>query len=489
LESGEVDDAIDSVRFDHRSDHRRIGDVGLDESNAGERFRIKQSLQTMRFGAVIEGGDVITDLQQPSDDPGADTAVRAGYKSHCHGVSCLPQVMGMSTEDSDRQRRSAPRAGEGRVCIAGPTIEVYPRRGRMVKNQASLDGKQLEIGMFNRSRGIRILATLTTLMATMTIASFGCDGSGSVATKADTEGGAATARTFAVIPKGTSHEFWKAVHAGAVKAGNELGVEIIWQGPAREDDRDDQIKVVEQFITKRVDGIVIAPLDDTALVRPLKEASEAGIPVVVIDSSVNWDGSITFAATDNFEGGVRAAREMGRQLGGKGRVVVMRYVEGSASTTKREQGFLDTIRSDFPDVEMLSDNSYGGATLEGCVSTAENLLDRFPEIDGVFAPCEPVTVAFMRTLDQAGRKASTVIVGFDASESLVNGLRNGKVDALVVQSPFAMGEQGVALLVDSIEGREVAKRIDTGCVVVTRENMETPEAQVVLDPPIDQDLK
>jgi ribose transport system substrate-binding protein len=343
--------------------------------------------------------------------------------------------------------------------------------------------------MFNRSRGIRILTTLTTLMATMTIASFGCDGSESVATKAGTEGGAATARTFAVIPKGTSHEFWKAVHAGAVKAGNELGVEIIWQGPAREDDRDDQIKVVEQFITKRVDGIVIAPLDDTALVRPLKEASEAGIPVVVIDSSVNWDGSITFAATDNFEGGVRAAREMGRQLGGKGRVVVMRYVEGSASTTKREQGFLDTIRSEFPDVVMLSDNSYGGATLEGCVSTAENLLDRFPEIDGVFAPCEPVTVAFMRTLDQAGRKASTVIVGFDASESLVNGLRNGKVDALVVQSPFAMGEQGVALLVDSIEGREVAKRIDTGCVVVTRENMETPEAQVVLDPPIDQYLK
>ena len=340
--------------------------------------------------------------------------------------------------------------------------------------------------MFNRSRGIRILASFAVMT---TISSFGCKDSGSSPTQAGSNGTAATARTFAVIPKGTSHEFWKAVHAGAVKSGDELGIEIIWQGPAREDDRDDQIKVVEQFITKGVDGIVIAPLDDTALVRPLKEAAEAGIPVAVIDSGVNWDGSITFASTDNFEGGVRAAREMGRQLDGKGNVVLMRYVEGSASTTKREEGFLDTIRSEFPDVVMLSDNSYGGATLEGCVSTAENLLDRFPEIDGVFAPCEPATVAFMRTLDQAGRKASTVLVGFDASESLVDGLRNDKVDALVVQSPFAMGERGVALLVDSIEGRDVAKRVDTGCVVVTRSNMETPEARVVLDPPIDEYLK
>ena len=155
----------------------------------------------------------------------------------------------------------------------------------------------------------------------------------------------------------------------------------------------------------------------------------------------------------------------------KGKVVVLRYVEGSASTTKREEGFIDAIRSNHPDIEILSDNQYGGATLEGCLSSAENLLDRFAEIDGIFAPCEPVTVAFMRTLDQSGRKADTVLVGFDASEALVDGLRKGQVDGLVVQSPFAMGERGVQLLVEILGGATVPKRVDTGCVVITKENM------------------
>lgn len=295
-------------------------------------------------------------------------------------------------------------------------------------------------------------------------------------------------RTIAVIPKGTSHEFWKSIHAGAVKAARENNVEVIWKGPAREDDRDDQIKVVEQFTTRGVDGIVIAPLDDTALVRPLKEATSEDIPVVVIDSGINWDGQVSFAATDNFHGGELAAAELARLLDGKGKVVVMRYVEGSASTSKREEGFIDAIRSNHPDIEILSDNQYGGATLEGCLSTAENMLDRYNEIDGIFAPCEPVTVAFMRTLGQSGRKSKTKLVGFDASKALVDGLRNGGVDALVVQSPFRMGEAGVELLVKHLDGEVVPKRVDTGVAVITLANMNEPANADLLDPPLEKYL-
>ena len=291
-------------------------------------------------------------------------------------------------------------------------------------------------------------------------------------------------RVIAVIPKGTNHEFWKSIHAGAVKASQDLDVEIIWKGPAREDDRDDQIKVVEQFITRGVDGIVIAPMDDTALVRPLKEAMADGIPVVVIDSGVNWDGYVSFVATDNVHGGELAADALAEQLDGRGKVVMLRYVEGSASTSKREEGFIDRMRSKYPDIEILSDNQHGGATLEGCLSASENLLDRFAEIDGIFAPCEPVTVAFLRTLGQSGRKESTVLVGFDASEVLVAGLRSGGIDVLVVQNPFAMGEQGVALLVKTLNGEEVPKRLDTGCVVITAANMDDPANKDLLDPPL-----
>ncbi len=294
---------------------------------------------------------------------------------------------------------------------------------------------------------------------------------------------------IAVIPKGTSHEFWKSVQAGALKASADLGVEVTWKGPAREDDRDDQIKVVEDFTTRKVDGIVIAPLDDTALVRPLKEAKDAGIRVTIIDSSLQWDGYESFVATDNRRGGEIAAEELGRLLDGKGKVIMMRYVEGSASTLQREQGFLDTLQSKFPKIEVLSSDQYGGATLESCLKTAENLLTRFPEFDGAYAPNEPSATALMKALDETKRRVKVKLVGFDASTGLVAGLRDGKIDALVVQNPFRMGELGVTTMVDALRGKTVEKRVDTGCVLVTKATMETPDMKQLLSPDLSKWIK
>lgn len=300
---------------------------------------------------------------------------------------------------------------------------------------------------------------------------------------------AAQRQRIAVIPKGTSHEFWKSVQAGALKAGEELGVEVIWKGPAREDDRDDQIKVVEDFTTQKVDGIVIAPLDDTALVRPLKEAKDAGIRVTIIDSGLNWAGYESFAATDNTRGGELAGEELGRLLGGKGKVVMMRYVEGSASTRQREEGFLSVMRTKFPEIEILSSDRYGGATLESCLKTAEDLLTRFPEFDGAYAPNEPSAAAFMKAIADAKRKDAVKLVGFDASTALVDGLRSGAIDALVVQNPLRMGELGVRAMVDALGGKTVEKRIDTGCTLVTKATMESPEAKEVLAPDLSRWIK
>lgn len=294
--------------------------------------------------------------------------------------------------------------------------------------------------------------------------------------------------TIAVIPKGTTHEFWKSVHAGAVKAARKDSSRILWKGPAREDARAAQIKVVEDFTTRGVDGIVIAPLDDIALIGPLKEADAEGIPIVVIDSGIRWDGYVSFVATDNYQGGVLAANEMGRLIDGKGRVVVLRYVVGSASTTKRENGFIETIRKSWPGIAVVSSNQYGGATPEGCLAAAENLLNKYHDIDGVFAPCEPVSVAFMQSLKSTSRKPGVRLVGFDASEALVFGLVSGAIDALVVQDPMAMGEKGVTAVVAHIQGKKVEKFIDTGCHVVTKANMSEPNMQLLLNPPLEKYL-
>lgn len=124
---------------------------------------------------------------------------------------------------------------------------------------------------------------------------------------------------LAVIPKGTTHEYWKSVHAGAVQAAKEAGnVEILWKGPLQENDTEGQINVVQEFITKKVDGLVFAPLDSQALIAPVKDAQQRGIPTVVFDSGLGDEKIIvSYVATDNFEGGALAARRLAEVLGNK----------------------------------------------------------------------------------------------------------------------------------------------------------------------------
>src|SRR2546421_5857668 len=170
--------------------------------------------------------------------------------------------------------------------------------------------------------------------------------------------------TIAVIPKGTSHEFWKSIHAGAIKAARELStpgaeVEVIWKGPLREDDREQQIQVVEGFISQGVDGIVLAPLDNRALVRPVEEAKSAGVPTVIIDSALDSNSITSFVATDNRKGGQLAADRLGQLLNGKGKVLLLRYQEGSASTQDREDGFISELKAKFPNIELVSSDQYG----------------------------------------------------------------------------------------------------------------------------------
>ena len=289
-------------------------------------------------------------------------------------------------------------------------------------------------------------------------------------------------RTIAVIPKGTTHVFWRAVHAGAERAAAELGVDIVWQGPQREDDRAGQIRVVEDMITRHVDAIVLAPLDRTALVPVAREATAERIPVVVFDSGIDWDGLVSFVATDNHAGGALAAERLGALLGGHGRVAVLRYQEGSDSTAQREAGFLETMAARFPGIEIVSSNQYGGATTETAYATAESLLVRFTELDGAFTPNESTTFGMLRALDDAGRARQVRLVGFDANEAMVTALRDGRLHGLVLQDPDRMGEIAVRAAVSRLDGQPVERRIDTGATVATAENLDTPEIQRLLSP-------
>jgi ribose transport system substrate-binding protein len=302
--------------------------------------------------------------------------------------------------------------------------------------------------------------------------------------------------TIAVIPKGTTHEFWRSIAAGARKAVQELNasgtpVQIIWKGPLREDDRDLQIQVVENFMARKVDGIVLAPLDSQALVAPVENATKAGVPVVIMDSDLKSDQYVSFVATDNYKGGQLAGDHLGQLLNGTGDVILLRYAVGSASTEAREAGFLDALTNRHPAIQLLSDDQHAGPTRETAYQASQNLLNRYgAEADGIFCPCEPPTIAMAMALRDLGKAGGAIkMVGFDAGSKSVEDLKNGDLQALVVQDPVRMGYLGVMTLVEHLQGKPVEKRIDTGVHLVTRDNMDDPEISELLNPPIDQYLK
>jgi ribose transport system substrate-binding protein len=286
-------------------------------------------------------------------------------------------------------------------------------------------------------------------------------------------------RRIAVIPKATTHIFWQSVRRGAEKAGEEAGVRIFWNGPKRETDREEQIQIIEDFIVQKVSGIVLAPLDSKALVPKVEELFEKDIPCVIIDSGIDTDKYVCFAATDNYIGGLIAARRMGKILNGKGKIVVVKYVPGSASTTNRENGFMDTIKREFPGIEIV-DAQYAKDTVETALQVTEDMLTKNVELDGLFACNASSSVGALQGLRSQGRAGKIKMVGFDTEKALMDGLKEGVIDSLVAQNPYKMGYEGVKAVIARLDGQEVPRRINTGVALVTKENLETPEIQALL---------
>lgn len=291
--------------------------------------------------------------------------------------------------------------------------------------------------------------------------------------------GSGSAMRVAVIPKGTTHVFWKSVEAGARDAGRELGVEISWKGPLKENDRAQQISIIEQFVSEGVHGIVLAPLDDTALQRPVQAAMQRNIPVVIIDSALKGGDFVSFVATDNRQGGRLAGEQVARLLNGQGRVALLRYQEGSASTIDREEGFLEVMKN-HPGIQVLVDNRYAGATAGEAQSTALNMLDTLRNSDAVFASNESTAFGLLLALRQSGLAGKVKFVGFDTSPPLIDGLKKGEIQALIAQNPRRMGYEGVKTLVAKLKGETVPPRVDTGVAVITLENLESPEVGTLL---------
>jgi ribose transport system substrate-binding protein len=294
--------------------------------------------------------------------------------------------------------------------------------------------------------------------------------------------------SYAVIPKGQAHIFWQTVHAGAAAAARETGVEITWNGPATEADFARQIAILDDAINRRVAGILLAPADRDALVPAIRRARQAEIPITIFDSGANTEDYVSFVATDNYGGGVMAARRLAQILGGKGNVAMVAVMPGGASTLERERGFKETLEKEFPDVKLVA-WQFGMSDRARSLAVTEDILTAHPNLDGLFASNESSTIGAAQAVKSRSLSGKIKIVGFDSSPSLVEDLRAGIIDSLILQDPFQIGYQGLRTLLDFRDGKTPPKRIDLPPNLLLRENMDEPEFQELLNPDLAKYLK
>jgi ribose transport system substrate-binding protein len=334
----------------------------------------------------------------------------------------------------------------------------------------------------NRLLALCLLACAVLTLSACDKSSSTSSSSSSSSTQPSSGGGKSAGKKIAVIPKGTTHVFWKTVEAGARKAADEAGAEMIWKGPLKEDDRAEQIKVVEQFVSEGVDGICLAPLDTDALARPVASATGRGIPVVIFDSSLKGEPGkdfVSYVATNNSKGGAMAGEQLAKLLGGKGKVVMLRYAVGSGSTGEREEGFLKAAKAG--GLTMLVDNRYGGATVASAKAEAMKLVDQLKEADGVFAPNESSTLGLLGALRDNGLAGKVKFVGFDATPPLVEALQKGEINALVSQDPQKMGYLAVQTVLKKLNGETVEPTVDTGVRLITPDSLKDADTRKFLN--------
>ncbi len=283
-----------------------------------------------------------------------------------------------------------------------------------------------------------------------------------------------------VVPKGSTNVFWQSVHAGAIKAARESSFEIEWSAPSVETDAGRQIEIVESMINRRLSGLLLAPVDRVALVRPVERAAQLGIPTVIFDSALDTPKIASYVATDNTFGGRLAARRMGQALGGQGKAAILGFMLGSASTMEREQGFQDEIAKQFPGIRIV-DLRYSNSDRAVAMAMAENILTAHPDLGGIFADNEGSSTGASRALKSRG--ASQVkLVAFDSTPQLVDDLRAGWIDSIVVQAPFAMGYKAAQSMGMLLAKQAPPARIDSGVRLIAKGDLDKTDVQELLNP-------
>ncbi len=288
-----------------------------------------------------------------------------------------------------------------------------------------------------------------------------------------------------LIVKASESEYWQIVIDGAKKAAKHFGVTLIHQEPPTEADVSKQVAILETAISTKPDAIVIAPTVADALVPGIEKATEMGIPVIIIDSAANTDKYVSFLASDNYKIGQVAADKMAELLAKKygkpkGKVALITFMSGVGSLELRKNGFVDRLKEKYPEIKLVAIRDARGKQ-GNTIGITQDLLTAYPDLDGIYASNQYTGDEMVRALDMMGRK-DLATVAVDSGPQEVWGLKNGYLDAILVQRPWVMGYAGVAYAIMARNGVPVAKNVDTGIITVTPEMVKSGAADEVLDP-------
>lgn len=264
---------------------------------------------------------------------------------------------------------------------------------------------------------------------------------------------------IAVVPKATAHLFFVSIHEGVDQAAKEFGVQVLWNGPNEETDHSRQIQIVDAMVAQRVDALAISATDERALVAPLERAIAAGIPVSVFDSAVNLESYVTFVATNNFDAGCLAAREIGRLLASQGTVAMVMQKPGGTSTGLRERGFEQTLAAEFPRIQLVA-RQFGMADRARSRTAAENILTAHPGLQAMFGSSEAASIGIIQAIESRGLAGRVKLVTFDTSDIHKAALEAGTIDVMLVQDPVRIGYEAVRSLALKLRGETPQRKLD-----------------------------
>lgn len=286
-------------------------------------------------------------------------------------------------------------------------------------------------------------------------------------------------QTFGLVVMSTNSDYWLTLKDGAQEAVDKVGGELIFTGPADNNDVQGQVALVENLINSKVDAILLTPLDSDALVAPVEKAMDAGIPVIIIDSAVNTENYTSFIATDNIAGGNMAMEKLIELVDGSGEVVVVNALAGIPSNDARGIGAEEYAKG-FEDIVVLEQQHC--LDQAEALSYTENVLTANPNLKGIFGTFNRGALGAAQAILNKGKEGEVKLVAFDADPDEIRLLEEGTIDALVVQQPYEMGRMGIEFAIKALNGEDVSKTVAPDVILATKENMNDPEVYKVLFP-------